>query len=259
MEIVCASMCWSHVAEDQIAATLERCPKIGYRFMEINGSMTADVQVLDAVDVPGFRRRLEASGMRCTGMYSAGWGGRDEQKVRRNATQLAKAATVVEALGGDHVTTSGDGRQGDAGGLDRVIACAQLVVEQLPPECGVKLTMEPHYGNILMYPEDFSTVMDAVADPRIGICIDTGHFHRAGVDTVAFIRRFARRIHGAHFKDVLGSRAVGIGRGEIDLGRSSLPSKKWATKATSTWSWRSRTTRTSLATLRRRTFTSAVC
>ena len=156
--------------------------------------------------------------MRCTGMYSAGWGGKDEQKVRRNATQLAKAATVVEALGGDHVTTSGDGRQGDAGGLDRVIACAQLVVEQLPPDCGVKLTMEPHYGNILMYPEDFATVLDAVADPRIGICIDTGHFHRAGVDTIALIRRFAPRIYGAHFKDVLGSRAVGIGRGEIDLG-----------------------------------------
>ena len=54
-------------------------------------------------------------------------------------------------------------------------------------------------------------------DPRVGVCIDTGHFHSARVDTVAFIRRHASRIYNVHLKDHIGRVSVGIGRGEIDL------------------------------------------
>ena len=59
--------------------------------------------------------------------------------------------------------------------------------------------MEPHYGNVLEQPEDFERVLNALADPRLGVCVDTGHFH------------------AAHVKDHCGSVSVGIGRGEIDL------------------------------------------
>jgi sugar phosphate isomerase/epimerase len=59
--------------------------------------------------------------------------------------------------------------------------------------------------------------MDALPDPRFGICVDTGHFHSAKVDTVGLIRRFAPRIYGVHLKDHVGTVSVGIGRGEIDL------------------------------------------
>jgi len=81
----------------------------------------------------------------------------------------------------------------------------------------VRLCLEPHLGNVLQEPEDFQQVFDAVPDPRVGLCVDTGHFHAAGVDTVEVIRRFATRIFNVHLKDHLGAVSVGIGRGEIDL------------------------------------------
>lgn len=107
--------------------------------------------------------------------------------------------------------------RGEPGALERVIECVHQVIEQIPSECTVKLALEPHYGNVLQEPEDFQAVLDEVDDPRVGICVDTGHFHSANVDTVALIRHFAPRIYAVHLKDHLGPVSVGIGRGEIDL------------------------------------------
>jgi sugar phosphate isomerase/epimerase len=101
--------------------------------------------------------------------------------------------------------------------LERVIACVRQVLDQTPSTSLVKLTLEPHYANVLEQPADFEQVLDAIPNPRVGICVDTGHFHSAGVDTVAFIRRFASRIYAVHLKDHIGNVSVGIGRGEIDL------------------------------------------
>ena len=69
----------------------------------------------------------------------------------------------------------------------------------------------------LEQPDDFQRVLDALPDPRLGLCVDTGHFHAAGVDIPAFIRNFASRLCSVHLKDHLGSVSVGIGRGEIAL------------------------------------------
>jgi inosose dehydratase len=79
------------------------------------------------------------------------------------------------------------------------------------------MTLEPHYGNILQEPEDFERVLGAISDPRVGLCVDTGHFHSAKADTVALIRHFAPRVYAVHLKDHIGTVSVGIGRGEIDL------------------------------------------
>jgi sugar phosphate isomerase/epimerase len=59
--------------------------------------------------------------------------------------------------------------------------------------------------------------MKAVPDRRVGICVDTGHFHSAGVNTLEFIREFAPRIYNVHLKDHRGTESVGIGRGEVNL------------------------------------------
>jgi len=98
-----------------------------------------------------------------------------------------------------------------------VIECARQVADRVPPSSTIKMTLEPHYGNVLEQLEDFQQVLEAIPDPRVGICVDTGHFHSAKVDTVALIRRFAPRIHAVHLKDHISTTSVGIGRGEIDL------------------------------------------
>jgi inosose dehydratase len=56
--------------------------------------------------------------------------------------------------------------------------------------------------------------------PRIGACVDTGHFLRSGEDPVAAIRRFGRRTYGVHLKDVKDKRQfTELGKGDLDLPR----------------------------------------
>ena len=217
MNIICASICYRGYAADEVAATLERAPRIGYRFLEIHGPVTWSVPAVAAFDLDGVKTRLEASGLRCAGLYPPGWGGADDADVRQHAEAIAQCARIAEALGATHITTSGASRRGEPGALHRVIACVQQVVRLVPASNPVKLTLEPHYGNVLQQPEDFERVFDAVADPRVGLCVDTGHFHTAHVDTVAVIHRFAARLFAVHLKDHIGATSVGIGRGEIDL------------------------------------------
>lgn len=217
MHIICASICYRGYAEDEIQATLEMAPRIGYKLMEIHGPVTWSVPAVDAFDLPVMKARIERSGMHCAGIYTPGWGGASDTDVREHARTIAQCARFAAALGSHHVTSTGAQRRTEPGALDRVVECARQVLAQLPADLGVKLTLEPHYGNVLEQPEDFERVLSALPDPRLGLCVDTGHFHSAHVDTTALIRRFAPRIFAVHLKDHLGTRSVGIGRGEIDL------------------------------------------
>lgn len=217
MDIVCASICYRGYAEDEVAATLAHAPAIGYRLMEIHGPMVWSAEAVDVFDLPAIRARITASGMRCAGIYTPGWGGRDEGDVERRAQAIAACVHFAEGLGAHHITSTGASPRAEPGALDRVVACVRRVIELIPAESPIKLTLEPHYGNVLQQPEDFAHVFDAIPDPRIGLCADTGHFHSAGVDTVGVIHRFASCLYAVHLKDHIGTVSVGIGRGEIDL------------------------------------------
>jgi len=58
-------------------------------------------------------------------------------------------------------------------------------------------------------------------DKRIGICHDTGHTQRAGVDPAAALRKTADRTFDIHLKDVHAAtrkgRSVELGRGVVDI------------------------------------------
>lgn len=218
MDLICATICYRGYGEDEFADTLENAPGIGYRAMEIHGPMTWSVDAVKALDPESLRRRIDSSGMRCAGIYPPGWGGSDDSDVEARARAIARCVEVTQALGGDHISTTGAQRRESPGALDRVKACAKRVLELVPDSTPVWLTLEPHMGNVLEQPADFSEVLESVGhDPRLGVCVDTGHFHGSGVDTIGFIRRFADRIYAVHLKDHIGTVSVGIGRGEIDL------------------------------------------
>ncbi len=208
MKIVCASICYRGYAEDEVAATLENAPRIGYRDMEIHGPATWSVAAVDAFDLPRMERQVRESGMRCAGIYSPGWGGMNDREVEEHARAIARCARFAVELGADHVTSTGAAPREEPQALDRVISCARRVLAQLSPASPVRLALEP---------QDFERVLGEIPDPRLGVCVDTGHLHSAGVDTVEFIQRFATRLYSVHLKDHVGAVSVGIGRGEIDL------------------------------------------
>lgn len=185
--------------------------------MEIHGPMTWSVEAVDAFDLAATSKRIMASGMRCAGLYPPNWGGGDDEDVHRHAQAIARCADFARALGGTHISTTGASPRGGAGALDRVIDCVREVLGLVPADSPVRLTLEPHYGNVLQEPDDFERILDLFPDERLGLCVDTGHFHSAGVDIPGFIRRHGSRIYAVHFKDHVGAVSVGIGRGEINL------------------------------------------
>lgn len=185
--------------------------------MEIHGPLIWSVDAVHAFDLDGMSSAIEKSGLRCAGLYPPGWGGSDNDDVEVRAEAIAKCVSIAEHLNASHLTTSGAQRRTETGALDRVIACVDQVLSHIPDDSSIKLTLEPHHGNVLEQPEDFQQVLDAIPDKRVGICIDTGHFHTSSVDTIAAIRQFSSRIYAVHLKDHIGGISVGIGRGELNL------------------------------------------
>jgi len=54
-------------------------------------------------------------------------------------------------------------------------------------------------------------------DPRVGACVDAGHYLRSGEDPVEAVRRFGRRTYGVHLKDVKDDRFTELGKGDLNL------------------------------------------
>ena len=57
--------------------------------------------------------------------------------------------------------------------------------------------------------------------PRIGACVDTGHYLRSDQDPVAAVRKFGKRVYGVHLKDVKSGpngekQFTEIGKGALD-------------------------------------------
>lgn len=76
--------------------------------------------------------------------------------------------------------------------------------------------------------DDLSTVFSSIADvrgvlerydhPRLGLCVDTGHFLVEAVDPEDVIREFGDRINGVHLKDTTDAEIEDIpGAGRLDL------------------------------------------
>ena len=65
--------------------------------------------------------------------------------------------------------------------------------------------------------EDYDAIFDRIQSPQVGITLDSGHFHAAGVDWALLIERYRDRIYNFHVKDHISVQSVAIGAGEVDI------------------------------------------
>ncbi|WP_235885422.1 sugar phosphate isomerase/epimerase family protein [Paenibacillus cymbidii] len=100
--------------------------------------------------------------------------------------------------------------------MKHTIAGLNEVVQDLD-ETGVELCLENHHKSQFQFHDDYAEIMDALADTKIGITFDSGHFHSSKVDIAVFLQTFAARIRHVHLKDHIGTQAVSLGSGEIAL------------------------------------------
>jgi len=156
----------------------------------------------------------EAGLMHCTEVSGAAIPTESVADAQRAAQYRVQLFKIAEKMKSPLVVMTGRPRK--EGGLVPMIAGFKALlplIEHIP----VKLALEPHFGSQIQNIEDYEAIFDQVDSPQVGITLDSGHFHSAGVDWKHLIHRFPERIYNFHVKDHIGTQSVPLGAGEIDL------------------------------------------
>jgi inosose dehydratase len=94
-------------------------------------------------------------------------------------------------------------------------------LEKLVAEYDMRIAIHNH-GPGTLY-DKLEDVVKAIKgrDPRIGACVDCGHFIASGEDPVKCVRTLSDRVYGVHLKDLakFGAKSpnVVIGKGHLDV------------------------------------------
>src|SRR5262245_40337044 len=94
-------------------------------------------------------------------------------------------------------------------------------LDKLVAEYDIRIAIHNH-GPGALY-DKLDTVVKAIQehDPRIGACVDCGHFLASGEDPIRCVLTLADRIHGVHLKDQAEfgkkSETVVLGKGHLDV------------------------------------------
>lgn len=202
--------------KDELLETLEHAPAVGFKYWGVAGPLFWTPGIPQWVDAGMINRLAADAGFKgMTEVYAPGIvtdsSQAAEEYVRKS---LIHSFHLAERLHCPMLVFSGGKRQ--AGGLEASIAGIKAILP-LIDDIPVKMALEPHYHSQYQDVEDYDVIFSAIDHPKVGITVDTGHFHSAGVDTIAFIQKYAGKIWNMHLKDHVGTESVAIGKGEINL------------------------------------------
>lgn len=212
----CTSCALRGHGEDELLETLYHAPKVGFKYWGVAGPPFWTPGVPQWVDADKINKMAAEAGLKgMTEVYARGITTDSPEAAERYVRRdLIHSFHLAERLNCPLVVFSGGKRQ--EGGLEASIAGLKALIP-LIEDIPASVALEPHYHSQYQNAEDYDVIFSAIDHPKIGITIDTGHFHSAGVDTVAFIHKHASKIWNLHVKDHIGTESVAIGKGEINL------------------------------------------
>ncbi len=215
---------------------LARISRAGYRYVEVESNLSWCAHADPWNDDPrAFRTTIERfgfAGVSGMGSHRELIGDPDAVPDLQQALRWASAAGVP-------VVITGEGRRPPNMPEADVLAIIRERLRQLLPvaeEARVVLTMEPH-GTISLSPGGLARIMLLVSSPWLGVNFDTANPHRGDYvgttrqgfewkldealrgDEVATLEAVAGLVRHVHIKDVVGRRAVTLGRGDVNLRR----------------------------------------
>jgi sugar phosphate isomerase/epimerase len=155
-----------------------------------------------ADEVESVRDRLADSGIEVCGYGVVSFEDADEERVRATFE-------LVDRLGGDYCSL--EFPPADEAIRDRLLPVAA--------EFDLDLAIHNHGpGETYSRVEEVASVLDAADDPRLGACVDTGHFLRSGEEPAEVIPRLGDRVLALHLKDFDDEENETVpGTGRIDL------------------------------------------
>lgn len=174
---------------------------LGVRYVELSASSHLPATAGDD-QIAEVRRQAAAAGLQITA-----------QGVNRFSADHAANRRVFEfakKLGVQMLTANPQPDAATFASLDKLVA-----------EYDVRLAIHNH-GPGSLY-DKLSSVVEALKDhdPRIGACVDCGHYLASGEDPIRCLRTLADRVYGVHLKDIaeFGQKSdnVILGRGHLDV------------------------------------------
>lgn len=165
------------------------------------------------IDLIGQSAR-EAGLEHCTEVFGAAFPTGSVVEAQMAAGYRSQLFDVAVKLGSSLVVITGRPRTDT--GLEPTIAGIKALLPRIENN-PVRLALEPHYGSQIQFIEDYEAIFEQISSPQVGITLDSGHFHSAGVDWKRLIHRFPERIYNFHVKDHIGTQSVPLGTGEVDL------------------------------------------
>jgi sugar phosphate isomerase/epimerase len=201
--------------KDEILECFEHAPKAGYKAWGVAGPLFWTPGLVRWADVDLIDRRAKEAGLdRCTEVYGPPFPTSSVAAAENHAASLALIAEAAQKMRSPLVVFTGGRRRSK--GLEATIAGIKRLLPLIADK-PVKLAIEPHYRTQIENRADYDQILSEINTPKVGITIDIGHFHSAGVDWQALIRAYPDRIYNVHVKDHVGTQSVPIGAGEIDL------------------------------------------
>lgn len=215
MVLSCTTCALRNPPLDEILETFRHAPVAGYSYWGLAGPITWTPGLIRWLDTEGLQRRAAEVGLEgLTEVYASAISTDSVEAAERSVEDLLLNVEAAVKMKCPLVVFSG-GKRG-TGGLENTLAGLRKLV-RLIADMPVKVALEPHVGSQFLNETDYEEILGNITTEQLGITIDTGHFHEAGVDWKALIRKYPDRIYNVHVKDHVGSQSVPIGKGEIDM------------------------------------------
>jgi len=210
----CSTCCFRNRGRDEIEETLTYAPQAGYSYIALGGPFTWEPGLIQWLDKKKFLEELSRNNLKLSEVWTPPIPTESLEKALIGAEQVAKSARVAIDLGCNILVQTGGSRREE--GLQNTVTGLKRLLE-LISDLDIKICLEPHINSQILTFEDYDKIFSKIDSPKLGITIDTGHFHSAGVDFIALIKKYSNRIWNIHLKDHRGKQSVPIGEGEIDI------------------------------------------
>ena len=211
----CTTSTTSIPGRDNISECFILAPKAGYKAWGAQSPLFWWPGMTRWVNIDLIIQCARDAGLeRCTEVYGAAFPTGSVAEAQGVAGFRAQLFDVAIKMGSPLVVITG--RPRTDGGLGPTIAGIKALlplIENKP----VRLALEPHFGSQIQFFEDYEAIFGQIESPQVGITLDSGHFHSAGVNWKSLINSYPERIYNFHAKDHVGMQSVPLGTGEIDL------------------------------------------
>ncbi len=148
----------------------------------------------------------------------------------KKADIMAQAQAKIDSLRAFGAVNMVIGPPAPPAGMARADAIARIApvledVGRLARANGISIGVHPHLNTVIESPGETDAILERTDPALVGLALDTGHFHLAGGDVVAVLKKHGSRLNYLHFKDAAGPftrpnffpNLRELGRGEVDL------------------------------------------